>query len=286
MKNKLHSWGIFAIERFAPTTHLPMVALFFLAHCATWAPIALGPFPLIALSLGTLAFFFKLRLYDEIKDLDTDRRFNPSRPLVRGVLSCRDLRQGIALCIGVELATFAAAGIQALAFLCIAICYSLLMYREFYAAQWLRPHLTTYAVSHTFISVLLSFALSAALSGHMAWSPDGAALRLGLSAWCLFNLFEFGRKTFASSEEREGVDSYSRIFGRFGAVALVALMGLGAAWLLGGALPWIGALVLTLVGLVYAALDCFRIGALYRALSSTYIALVYAGLLLTSQLSR
>ena len=263
-----------------------MVALFFLAHSVTRAPVVLSPMALVALSVGTLAFFFKLRLYDEIKDLDTDRCFNPSRPLVRGVLNCRDLRQGIALCIGIELATFAIAGIQALVAMCIAIFYSLLMYREFYATAWLRSRLTTYAVSHTFVAALLSLALSSALSGQMPWQLDAAALRFGLSAWCLFNLFEFGRKTFASSEERDGVNSYSQIFGRFGAVSLVSLMGLGVASLLGGPLAWIGASVLMLVGLVYATLDCFRIGALYRMLSSAYIALVYAGLVLTSQLSR
>jgi 4-hydroxybenzoate polyprenyltransferase len=41
-----------------------------------------------------------------------------------------------------------------------------------------------------------------------------------LMNWAFFNLFEFARKTFAPSEERPQVPSYSNIFGTRGAWAL------------------------------------------------------------------
>ncbi|OFZ82352.1 MAG: hypothetical protein A2603_03740 [Bdellovibrionales bacterium RIFOXYD1_FULL_55_31] len=101
-------------------------------------------------------------------------------------------------------------------------------------------------------------------------------------------MFEFGRKTFASREERDLVQSYSKIFGRFGAVLLVLTMAASSAWLLfaielpgrnclAALLGVLGGL-LALSGLAYAFLDRKPFGSLYRVISSFYIVLVYLGL--------
>ncbi|HLD99381.1 MAG TPA: manganese transporter permease [Bdellovibrionota bacterium] len=285
------AWWQFIRERFDPVSHLLMIGLFFVAHLVLARSVYLEPLnrgSLFALFVGTLAFFFKLRLYDEIKDFQVDKKFNPTRPLARGLLNHRDLYWAIALCIVIELVAFGLQGMAALISISFAIGYSLLMYREFFIGRYLRPLLTTYAISHTVVSVFLSVALFSALTGDAAWALRKQLAYFALNSWCLFNVFEFGRKTFASREERDQVQSYSKIFGRFGAVFLVLTMATGSAWLLfamelpgrnclRALLGLLGGL-LALSGLAYAILDRKPFGGVYRGISSLYIVLVYLGL--------
>lgn len=289
--SRLGRWLQFARERFDPASHLVMIGLFYWVHqlLGARAAAAIG-WRAGLLVVGTLAFFFKLRLYDEIKDYETDLEFNPTRPLARGLLVHRDLYLGIAACIALELVTFGVFGWPALLAIAIAIGYSLLMYREFFIGPWIRPHLTTYAVSHTIVSVWLSLALFAALRGAPAWALERPLLAFAFGNWFLFNIFEFGRKTFTSGEERERVDSYSRIFGRVGAVLLLVAMGVASTVLLAGLaeaasgrLVWLAGVVvgaIAVVGGIYAALDRAPWGGIYRAASSVYIVLIYGALVL------
>jgi hypothetical protein len=291
-------WLTFVRERFDPGSHFLMIFLFVAGHVTVHAvenkldgaltELARLP-PLLALFCGATAFFFKLRLYDEIKDYEVDLEFNPGRPLARGLVTHRDLHIGIVVCIVFELGLFAVASRLALPALGIAIGYSLLMYKEFFIGRLIRPHLTTYAVSHTVVTVLLSLALFSGLTGKLPWELSRAAFFFALSNWCLFNIFEFGRKTFATDEERDRVESYSKIFGRFGTVALVlSQAGLSSAcvWLM--QLPGAGWLVtyiaglsglLLAVGAYYALTNRAGPAKLYRAMSSVHIVLVYAGFL-------
>ena len=111
------AWWQFIRERFDPVSHLLMIGLFFVAHLVLARSVYLEPLnrgSLFALFVGTLAFFFKLRLYDEIKDFQVDKKFNPTRPLARGLLNHRDLYWAIALCIVIELVAFGLQGMAAL----------------------------------------------------------------------------------------------------------------------------------------------------------------------------
>ena len=108
--------------------------------------------------LLAISFFFRLRLFDElIKDYETDLKINPSRPLARGLLTQKQVWQCVLGLMIFEIALSAWIGWHALSGFLIAIGYSLLMYKEFFIGDWLRKHLTTYAVTHTFVSALLGF---------------------------------------------------------------------------------------------------------------------------------
>lgn len=281
-------WFQFARERFEPVSHLALIGLFVAAHGAVAEGISAAPIRwdvFLTIFLGSLAFFFKLRLYDEIKDYEVDLEFNPTRPLARGLLRQSDLKWAIGICILIELVAFGSRGLQSLLAASVAILYSLLMYNEFFIGPKIRPLLTTYAVSHTFVSVLLSWALLRGMIGHLG-VPGTNEVLFALNSWCLFNIFEFGRKTFASGEERDRVPSYSKVFGRYGAVVLVLAMGGCSTFLIWkGALVTgpmtFGVLLLTLgligaFGFLYATLDRKPWGGLYRGLSSVYILIVYA----------
>ena len=283
----MKKWWRFTVERFDPVSHFVMIGLFVFSHYALYlknsGESTLSPLELTLLIIGTIAFFYKLRLYDEIKDYELDVKINPSRPLVRGLVTHTDLYWGIGICIFLELICFATRGLASAITMSIAILYSLLMYKEFFIREKIRLYLTTYAVSHTVISTFISFSLFSAFHQATIWNLDFYYIFFALNSWCLFNIFEFGRKTFTQAEERQNVESYSKIFGRMGAFALVASMAGISAYLLYQVpiIPmthlFLVILLSTLlaVGLSYTFMNRDPFGKIYRAFSSFYIVIVY-----------
>lgn len=175
-----------------------------------------------------LSAFLRLRFFDEIKDYETDLKINPTRPLARGVLERDQVKLVIFLLIILELLLASSLGQSVFMIHSLAIGYSLLMYEEFFIGDQLRPHLTTYAVSHTFVSVLLATTVAISATGATVNELLQPANIMFLSSnWMFFNIFEFARKTYAVDEEREGVPTYSNIFGIPGAVLLT----LSQVWL-------------------------------------------------------
>ena len=102
-------------------------------------------FPFMLSLLGTLLFFFELRLMDELKDYDKDKIANPGRPLPRGLLTPGQVKTAIRNIlwgmIGFSFLLFAALNVYA------GICYFLLtgylflMYKEFFISKWLNNKL-------------------------------------------------------------------------------------------------------------------------------------------------
>ena len=135
--------------------------------------------------------------------------------------------------------------------------------------------------------IILSFAIFSFLTGLSIIDvvTNTVYLSFALANWLLFNIFEFGKKTFATSEERENVDTYSSLFGRTGAVALVASQSVLASYL---ALNLSGAnqeiifggmgllLAITLIlSLRYVFTNKKESAKHYRNFSSVYIVIFY-----------
>jgi 4-hydroxybenzoate polyprenyltransferase len=185
-------------------------------------------FFLASIALSFL-FFLKLRCFDELKDYEVDLKVNPTRPLARGLLSIAEVRQGILFIILSELAIVGiSTGLPGLAIYGLTVAYSLLMFEEFFIGPLIRPHLTTYAVTHTFVAGLWGWALATIFlslsQDKIVWAPVG----LIIYNWLQFNLFEFARKSFAKNEETPNHDSYTSLFGVPKAVLLSLSMVLGS----------------------------------------------------------
>lgn len=219
----IKGWSALIRERFNPLAYGPMILLFTAANAfyltssqnSDWSWARFIPVLILLTS-----FFLRLRIFDEIKDYATDLRINPHRPLARGALTVRQARVGLLVLLILEFALSASLGFWPFIIHLIAVLFSLLMFEEFFVGDWIRPHLTTYAMTHTFVSVLAGLSAGVAMTG---FDPRLGHLHLAqffLMNWAFFNLFEFARKTFATEEERPTVDSYSRIFGSRGAVVL------------------------------------------------------------------
>lgn len=292
------NWLTLIKERFSPASYVPMILLFtaangmYLSRAANYT-FDSGRF-LLALLL-MLSFFFRLRCFDEIKDYEVDLKINPTRPLARGLLSIAQVKKGLFFMVLFELLLSAYMGFWVFLIHALAIFYSLLMYEEFFVGDFLRPRLTTYAVTHTFVSVLLGISAATAITGFNPQKmqfTDGAFF---LMNWAYFNLFEFARKTFAPDEERPQVPSYSQLFKPRGAwllswsqvivgviLAVYALKDFASAyWLV------VAAVVYTLPGLGYARQPQLKTAKIYRLVSGVYLLLHYGLLILViADLSR
>lgn len=289
------SWIIFIKERFDPLSHLIMILLFVMVHILFTKeifPIYIPPIKLLILLLGVILFYFKLRLYDEVKDYELDLIINPNRPLPRGLLKLNDMYWGIGICILLELICFSFQGVNAITSLIIAILYSLLMYKEFFIKEIIRPHLTTYAVSHTVVTSLLTFSIFCYLNQKTFLQNffNTNLLFFALSNWMLFNIFEFGRKTFATIEERTNIDTYSSLFGRKLAVFLVFSQAIISMYFTFKIEPFQTWTIMIGLGLLLLLLLFFSARYIntnkrtqaknYRAMSSFYIVLFYVILII------
>jgi 4-hydroxybenzoate polyprenyltransferase len=283
MTSKISNWITFTKERFPLLDHTLMIVLFVGGHLVLVDSIEgfISIKNSVLIFLAIFFFFFKMRLYDEIKDYELDCEINPTRPLPRGLLDLSDMKKGIATCIFLEIVLFSILGLNPLTCISFAIFYSLLMYKEFFIPNIIRPHLTTYAIVHTIVTVPMGIAIISGATGKTPMEMDVKYFYFVLSSWFVFNIFEFGRKTFTTKEERNAVESYSKIFTRHGAIALVVSMSACAVYTLFAIEGNISisqsilTVILLIIGLIFSFSDSEKFGKLYRVFSSVYIIIFY-----------
>lgn len=239
-----------------------------------------------------LSFFFRLRCFDEIKDYQVDLKVNPHRPLARGLLTISEVRAMFLSLTVFELAVALSLSFAVFVVHSLAVIYSYVMYREFFIGKYIAQHLTTYAVLHTFVSVLVGYSIISISSGLMFSEFTDALLTFGLVNWALFNLFEFARKTYSPDEERVGVATYSSQFGAWGAgflslsqiaCALVVLAAVGfrageSVWLLTGIgyVHYVAAACVMLATIFYALLPTSSRAKVFRSICAAYLLIFYA----------
>lgn len=277
------------LERFSPATYLPMIIVFSLANGLYFYFVRNVQFNLsiiIVCGLVMLSAFFRLRLFDEIKDYGVDLKINPERPLARGTIQSIEIKLVIWLLIFFEL--FVTSLINQTAFFVhgIAIVYSLLMYKEFFIGNLIRSRLVVYAVSHTFVSVLFGLSTATIAFKCNSLKEALAAICFFLVNWAYFNLFEFSRKTFASNEERKNVETYSSLFKPLGA-ALLSFSQVLLALIILAVTVQINMLVICLLSLVYCGFLVLyvrqpieKFAKLLRHASGAFIILSYCILIL------
>lgn len=279
----MHNWWTLIKERFSPGAYGPMIILFTLANALylsnTTSASVSGPRIVLAVLL-MLSFFFRMRLFDEIKDYEVDLKINPTRPLARGILSVSQVKLALLFLIVFELVLAAILGMNCFLIHAVAMGYSLLMYEEFFIGDALRPHLTSYAITHTFVSVLLGISSAVAITGASPFELSGSMCFFFLTNWGFFNLFEFARKTFAKEEERPQVASYSNIFGITGAWALSvsqAIVGVAViSYYQVSNLLFIALGLYVLATLPFLILKTVGAAKLFRNVSASYLLTHYA----------
>lgn len=191
---------------------------------------------LVVAVLVLFGLFFQLRVADEHKDNEDDTKYRPERPVPRGLVTLAELR-GVAIGVGlVQVALTAWLDWRLLALLALVWAYMAVMTKEFFVPAWLKKRPIIYMVSHMAIMPLIDLYATAC-----DWLPAGVALHedfgLTLLAFLLLSLvngsvIEIARKSWAPAMEREGVETYSKLWGpgRAGAaVNVIVIAGLTLA---------------------------------------------------------
>lgn len=185
---------------------------------------ALAPIDLLG-ALAAAGLLLLLRVLDEHKDYEDDVINFPQRILQSGLITLNHLKVlGLTgALLGVAASLIADQGLgEALLFQGIMLFWVGLMTVEFFCPDWLKQHLTLYAVSHTVVMPLIAFWFIKVGGGYIGGTALAPLLAL------LFFIggfsFEITRKTKGPEEEQSGVDSYSKKFGSKGAAMLVLLL--------------------------------------------------------------
>lgn len=236
----MNRWWIYQRERFPLLAHGPLIAAF--SACAVSFSSLLRHTPVPSWQMFFTAFtvcllmFLQLRIADEFKDAQEDARWRPYRPVPRGLVTLKQLRTVFILAAVVQTALVLALDARLMIVLTIAWSYLALMSVEFFCRDWLKKRPVIYLLTHMGIMPLVDFFGTAC-----EWLPRGSHAPGGLG-WFLaasfFNgiVIEIGRKLRQPADEEEGVETYSRLWGKSVASNV-----------------WLGSMAITLVCAVAAA---------------------------------
>ena len=232
----LRRWWIYQRERFPLPAHGPLILAFSLcALCFSSLLRGSEKFPawplIVVAFFSSLISFLHLRLADEFKDFEDDARYRPYRPVQRGLVTLREL--GI-LWVGTALVQLVMAillDIRLVPFLLVTWLYLGLMSREFFCKSWLKAHPFTYMWTHMLIMPLIDFYATACDWLNVSWDPPSGLIWFVIVSFLNGFILEIGRKIRAPEDEEEGVETYSVLWGRNGAVKawLLAMFLTGSA---------------------------------------------------------
>lgn len=231
-------------ERFPPLAYLAMIAVFTFS-AAAFSRLARGlpgfvPLPTFAVGVFTsLVFFLMLRILDEHKDADSDRRYRPELPVPRGLVTLAELRRVAVVALSaVVFLNLLVAPILLVGVGVVAV-WAALMTKEFFVREWLRRHHAVYLVTHMAIMPCID-AYTTGLDWLVARVPPPHGIELFLVVTFLNGcVIEVGRKLRASGDEREGVDTYTAVWGlRSAPTVWLALLAATAwtAWMAAGSI--------------------------------------------------
>lgn len=208
-----------------------------------------SPYLVVAVLTLYLSLLF-LRIMDEIKDYDYDLRFNPERPLVKKILTHKDLALFIVVSCTGFLALNALNGMEVLVLLGGQILYSFILLGLEKKSTLVREHMLVNLTLTYPVNIVLSVYVLALFYFHWSTDPLYEDVFLVASFACAFLYYEFSRKIFYPTEEIEGRRSYSSALGLWPALitsdALALAAMLSMVILTGSMLPLllIGILVL------------------------------------------
>lgn len=235
--NLAHRLWTYQDERFPLKKTVPLLACFSAASITLSAVLSDRSLPGFgAYVIGFLLvfiLFFQLRVADEVKDGEDDAKYRPERPIPRGLVTLRFIVSlGIAtIPIGIVLALIHGAGLIWL--LLLTWAWLVAMTFEFGVPTWLKARPVLYLLSHMAIMPLIDLLLTG-----IEWLPHGGAapglwlfIALSFTNGCVL---EIGRKLWAPENERDGVDTYSGLWGPVRAAQVwIAFVAISASLLIG-----------------------------------------------------
>lgn len=201
--------------------------------------------------VAVISFFFRLRVFDEIKDFEADLQNHPQRVLQSGKIQKKHLIIIAVFGTLLEFTWSLFSGIPVLICWAIALGYSLLMRYEFFVGKFLNRYLLLYAITHMLVMPLIILWIYSAFHPSLEILFPFYVLA-ALSLLSGFS-FEIARKLHAPQAEKSGIDSYSKSIGFAPAIVLVLTILLGGVLVQVYLLSLINARLWTyfLIGLIF-----------------------------------
>jgi 4-hydroxybenzoate polyprenyltransferase len=290
LETGLRRFWTYQRERFPILAHGPLILAFSL--CAVcFSSLLRGAerfpaWPVLAVAfLSSFFSFLHLRLADEFKDFEEDSRYRPYRAVPRGVVTLSELGVLWVLTGILQLALALSLSIWLVPLLLLIWVYVGLMSREFFCRSWLKAHPFTYMWTHMFIMPLIDFYATACDWMIASGRPPSGLYWFVLVSFLNDIIIEIGRKIRAPADEEIGVETYSVLWGRSGAVnawlfamALTGVLALIAVNKIGFLVPVATVLGSLFTGSVFIALRFLRTprnGKAFEILSGIWTLCLY-----------
>lgn len=176
----------------------------------------------LAVALTCIALFFLLRVFDEFKDKEDDAIYRKHLPIPRGLISFSELKKMGIIAVIIQLSINIFWEPNMLLLYLLPLGYLLLMWQEFFIAEWLKKRQFWYVVSHMLIIPLIDVYASG-----FDWKLEGVSAPKGLLFFFAVSfmnglVLEVGRKI--RTKDKEEFNTYSTKFGATKATQLFLLM--------------------------------------------------------------
>ena len=209
--NFFNKWYTYQKERFPIATYgIYILCLAFAAFFYNTRMLGIesnvGVF--ITMFVVTFLQFLMVRIIDEFKDYEEDKKYRPYRPVPRGLIKLQELRTLFVISIIIQFVLTLIVNPFSLVFLVILWIMFFLMTKSFFLKKLVDKHILLEVALDELLLPILMLYLSSFIKIDMTilW-------RLLLLSYIVSWIIEIARKVRCKDDEENGVKTYTAVFG-------------------------------------------------------------------------
>lgn len=209
--NFFKKWYTYQKERFpVPAYGLYILCLTFATFFYTTKMLEIESNAGVFIVMFVVAFlqFLMVRIIDEFKDYEEDKKYRPYRPVPRGLIKLQELRVLFVICVIIQLALTLIVNPFSMIFLILLWIVFILMTKGFFIKKVLDKHiLLEVALDEIMLPVMILYLASfIKIDMTILW-------RLLLLTYVVSWIIEIARKVRCKKDEEKGVKTYTAVFG-------------------------------------------------------------------------
>lgn len=220
--NFIKKWYTYQKERFPIATYgLYILCLSFAAFFYNTKMLEIESNVGVFITMFVVAFlqFLMVRIIDEFKDYEEDKKYRPYRPVPRGLIKLKELRTLFVICILIQFVLTLIVNPFSLIFLLVLWIMFILMTKSFFMKKLVDKHiLLEVALDEILLPTLMLYLSSfIKLDITILW-------RLLLLSYVVSWIIEIARKVRCKKDEEKGVKTYTAVFGIPKATILLSVL--------------------------------------------------------------
>lgn len=220
--NFFKKWYTYQKERFPIATYgLYILCLTFAAFFYNTKMLEIESNVGVFITMFVVAFlqFLMVRIIDEFKDYEEDKKYRPYRPVPRGLIKLKELRTLFVICIIIQFALTLIVNPFSLIFLLVLWIMFILMTKSFFMKKIVDKHILLEVALDEILLPTLMLYLSSFIKIDITilW-------RLLLLSYVVSWIIEIARKVRCKKDEEKGVKTYTAVFGIQKATLLLSVL--------------------------------------------------------------